>query len=306
MIRTLAVIDIGSNSIKLLVANERVTVYEDLIGYRLSAGLGNGRKLVLSENTISGAVKIISKLVNEAKTAAATEIYLVATSAIREAQNQKDFCARVEAETHLPVHVLSGEQEALAIARGVRTDPLIQGMTEFSLFDTGGGSLECIHYKEPKILYAESFPLGIVRLSEKFIKTPNDPIPDNEIQAIIDHVEGSLKHGFPHRGIPLIATGGGVTTARFIFKKDAILHREALENLLHSLCKLTSKERIKIFNIPEFRADIMPAALAITLAVMDKAGADEVIHTYCSLRFGIADLVLASPPDIHLKLEDLL
>jgi exopolyphosphatase/guanosine-5'-triphosphate,3'-diphosphate pyrophosphatase len=146
----LAVIDIGSNSIKLLVATpgpnvglELRVLFQKTLETRISGGLGND-KSKLSESGIAAGVGAIKQLLDLAQPFAPTIYRIVATSAVRDAQNCADFAARVQTVTSTPIEILSGEDEALLIARGIQTDSALKGVKEFCIADLGGGSLECI------------------------------------------------------------------------------------------------------------------------------------------------------------------
>ena len=171
----LAVVDIGSNSIKLLVAApgppggpELRVLFQETLETRISGGLGQDNSS-LGEAGLAAGVQAVARLLEMAGPYAPTHRRFVATSAVRDAQNRADFAARILAATGAPLEILSGDDEALLIARGIRTDPALGGAQEFCLLDLGGGSLECIRYAAGKIEQAVSLQLGAVRLTEKFV-----------------------------------------------------------------------------------------------------------------------------------------
>lgn len=286
MPNTVSIIDIGSNSIKLLVANKSGSLKEDFRGARIGEGISE-KDFIIREDVIQRNITAIIELLNETKSYNPDLTIITGTSAVRDALNREEFCNRVKQATGFPVRILSGEEEALTIARGIATDPHIKAYSEFCHFDIGGGSLECIHYKNNKILLANSLPLGIVRLTEKFIKDPTQPIPSSEIQTIIRVVDESV-HNFPIKGVPLIGSGGGFSEAKKILKKNSVLLLTDLESLLNKLSSIGMQERITQYNILPFRADVMPAALAIIIALARKSESKEIIHSRFSLRFGLA------------------
>lgn len=286
MPKTVSIIDIGSNSIKLLVANKSGALKEDFRGARIGEGISE-KNFIIKEDVIQRNIAAIIELLKEAKPYHPDLTIITGTSAVRDALNREEFCKRVEEATGFPVKILSGEEEALTIACGVKTDPKVQAYSEFCHFDIGGGSLECIHYKNGEVLLAMSLPLGIVRLTEKYIKDPTQPIPLFEIQRVMRVIDESV-HDFPIKGIPLIGSGGGFSEAKKILKKNSVLQVSDLEELLSNLSSIGMQERMSQYNIPAFRADVMPSALAIIIALANKANAKEIIHSRFSLRFGLA------------------
>src|SRR5207249_1268753 len=112
---------------------------------------------------------------------------LVATSAVRDGQNGDAFCRRIHAVTGHAVRVLSGEEEANAIGRGLTTDPALQDTRDFYVFDLGGGSLECLAFRERRIEQAVSLQLGCVRLMEKLVVDSESPFSMANQAAVIAH-----------------------------------------------------------------------------------------------------------------------
>lgn len=287
-----AIIDIGTNSVKLLVASKEANLFEDIRGVRIGEGLGEGNAgFNIKEEVIQRNVAAIKELFEEAQQFKPDLNIITGTSAVRDAINGKEFCDRIQEATGIEVRILSGEEEARIIAKGVATDPNIPIHEEFCLFDLGGGSLECIHYKKGKISLAQSLPLGIVRLTEKYIAHPAGRVSEIELGKIRDIIETEIKN-FPIPGMTLVGTGGGLSTTKHILKTGSVLKVRDLEDLLKKLSAITVEDRIKEYNIPAFRADVMPTALAIIITLAKKAKADEIIHSDFNLRFGLAEEAL--------------
>jgi len=302
----LAVIDIGSNSLKLLVAApgksggpELRVLFQEALETRISGGMGKNQSQ-LSEAGMATGVQAITRLLELARPYSPTQLRIVATSAVRDAVNRADFAARVLAAVGAPLEILSGEDEARLIARGIQTDPALDGVREFCVTDLGGGSLECVRYEAGKITRAISLQLGAVRLTEKFAPNPRGPFDAAARAAIAAETLHQLSaSGF--RFIPgglVVGTGGAFTVARailanrrgFIAKETwpAELPRAGLAALLDEIAPLTAAERAKIPRLTPERADIMPAALTTILALLDFAGATRALHSFNNLRFGVA------------------
>lgn len=299
----LAVIDIGSNSIKVLVAArpgaELQVLFQETLETRISGGISQGQSR-LSEAGMAAGLQALERLREMARPFAPTHWRIVATSAVRDAANRADFAARVQAATGTPLAILSGDDEARLIARGIQTDPALDGAKEFCIADLGGGSLECIRYENGTIAQAVSLQLGAVRLTEKFVADSRAPFPAAARQAAAAETQRQLSASSFHfiPGGRLVGTGGAFTVARAVLAHrqgftaketwPAEMSRADLAALLDEIAPLTAQARSAIPRLTPERADIMPAALTTILALMDFAHVRRVIHSFHNLRFGVA------------------
>lgn len=301
---SVAVIDIGSNSIKILVAARdaggilRALKYRT-IDARISAGLSEAAPRLSAEGMARG-LDAIRTLLADAEPFSPRHIVLVATSAVRGAQNRGEFCQQVHAATGHHVRIISGEEEANLIGRGLTCDPAFHKLEDFYVFDLGGGSLECLAFKQRKIAQAVSLPLGCVRLTERFVKDPTLPLSVGEANALALHVRDELKRsGFRFALAPpeAIFTGGSITTARILKgarhgvgleETPATLGLDTLQEMLDELAPISLEERKKIPGMPAGRADVFPAALVTILTVADYAHLDRFHHSLYNLRWGVA------------------
>ncbi len=140
-----AVIDIGSNSIKVLVAARNETgvvtaLKSKTIDARISAGISKA-KPELSEEGMARGLAAIQELLTDAAPFSPVRTVLVATSAVRDAGNGDHFRARVRAATGHDIRILTGDEEANLIGRGLTCDPALADLKDFYVFDLGGGSL---------------------------------------------------------------------------------------------------------------------------------------------------------------------
>jgi exopolyphosphatase/guanosine-5'-triphosphate,3'-diphosphate pyrophosphatase len=301
---TVAAIDVGSNSIKLLVARAGVsplkieTIFVETIETRISAGIS--RELPsLTDSSIKTGTQTIIELVRLARIYEPREIQIVATSAVRDAMNGLDFIAAVNEATGLTIRVLSGTQEATYIGKGLACDPAIKEVDRFIQMDIGGGSLELIRFNQGKIDQALSLQLGAVRLSERFIEDRDACIgPDTEA-TIREHVCKALDESgfsFSPTNEPLIATGGAFSVTRAVLAAEAgttidhfraQLNLEDIIGLKTKLMALPLHERMSVPHLPASRADIVPTALITIEQVLGSAERDSLTHSLYNLRYGI-------------------
>lgn len=307
-----AVIDIGSNSIKVLVAardqSGGVTALKTkTIDARISAGISKTAP-VLSEGGMVHGLAAIRELLADAAPFSPAQTVLVATSAVRDAANGADFQARVRAATGHGIRILTGDEEANLIGRGLTCDPALAALQDFYVFDLGGGSLECLLFRERQITQAASLQLGCVRLTEKFLRDPSAPLDQAEASTLARHVRDELKRSgfrFPIVAPAAVFAGGSMSTVRAIKgarhglaleDTPAVIGTDTLTQLLDELAPMTLEERKAVPGLPAARADVFPAALITIITVADYAHIDRFHHSLHNLRWGLASEALAAPP----------
>lgn len=288
-----AVIDVGSNSIKLLVGrpgNPIETVATDIRETRISAGM-RGMPPFLEETSMLAALASIEQLVDVAAQQGSRPPLLVATSAVREASNGIHFCDLVREKTGLQIRILSGQQEAHYISMGALCDPALFGIRDFRLVDLGGGSLEVIYFSGGAVELATSLPLGAVRLTDRFLPHREGPVSPAILEAIAEHItelfrsEG-IDMSNPH--LHLVGSGGAFIIARNLISPRCpkILVAD-LQAQLRNLSKLSLEARRQIPGLPPERADIMVPALQTMITLGKLAHQQAFLNTKFNLRFGI-------------------
>src|SRR5439155_720381 len=158
------------------------------------------------------------------------------------------FCTRVQAATGQAIRTLSGDEEANLIGRGLTSDPALADLRDFYVFDLGGGSLECLAFRDRRIESAVSLQVGCVRLTEKFVADPAAPVDPATLARIKAHARNTLTSSAPSFKFSLpptavaIASGGTMSTVRAIrgardgiaFEKtDSTIAVSELQSLLH-------------------------------------------------------------------------
>ena len=302
---TVAVIDVGSNSIKLLVAragatsNSLETLCSETIETRISGGISS-KLPSLNEDAITAGSATIAKLQKMAQNYQPDHTVIVATSAVRDAINSDDFIQNVAEATGLQIRTLSGTEEAKYIGQGITCDPAIGGMTSFIQTDIGGGSLELIRFDAGQIQQAISLQLGAVRLTERFIEDADAPLTlkiEASIRRYVTEQLMSSDFDFSPAELPLIGTGGAYTVSRAMLVVDTDskiehssphLERSTLSHLKNKLALLPLKERLSIPHLPAARADIMPTALITIDALLEVANRSKLTHSFYNLPYGVA------------------
>ncbi len=314
--RLVACIDIGSNTIKLLIARggpggSPEAVDEVTLPVRLGAGISHEGYELAAEG-MEQAVQAVQALADRARMREAEPIIATATSAVRDASNGTEFRDRIAAGAGLSVRVLDGDEEARYIARGVASDPTLPATPRCTLVDIGGGSMELVRIvnREPDVRI--SLPLGAVRLTERFVSDPTQPIGGSTLRAIAEEARNVLGScGFPwaRPAEPVVGTGGAVTWARVLLGHDRglttagganpRLPADELRDLLNTLAALPQHEREARFSLPPQRADILPAALVVLTACLEHTGAPALHHSFYNLRFGVCAELLEHAAEIR-------
>jgi exopolyphosphatase/guanosine-5'-triphosphate,3'-diphosphate pyrophosphatase len=277
-----AVIDIGTNTVKLLVADVRDGEVSPIISKdittRLGGGLGETRHLSLI--AISRTIHAIADYVADAREHGASEITALTTSAARDADNRQAFLAAVREQTGVAVEVITGQREAELIFRGVSSDPAFAS-DRLLVMDIGGGSAEFVLGQAGQVERSCSLPLGAVRLTEKF----------PEFADLAEFLRTTLHRELARFGnARLIATGGASTTLVKILKgrvDHATFTLDEVRALVTRLNAMSLDERKRLPGLPPERADIIVAGGAVVLFAMETLDALELTVSIRNLRYGV-------------------
>jgi len=296
-----ASIDIGSNTIRLLVASLTKNGIKRLLVKQKVTRLGEGLKPggSLSTQAKERTLGVLRNFCNEALALKAGPILAGATGAVRETVDGKDFASRVKRELGLDVLILTARQEADLTAAGVLnarptiSDPAL-------IFDLGGRSTEFILTQDGHSLTSASLALGAVSLTEAFFRS--DPPTLKEIRALRVEVGAILCQGLAPmlkdaKPKTLIGTAGTVTTLAAMAQELTIyqpelvhnfrLTRKDMEGLFRRLAGLTAAERALIPGLPEDRADIIVAGAGVVLELIRFINTDQLIVSDAGLLEGL-------------------
>lgn len=298
----IAAIDIGSNSIHMVVAETHeqggFTILDrakEMVG--LARGtLTNG---YLSPETIEFGLRTLATFYNLARRQGADPVLAVATSAVREAANGGDFVLRAWEELGLHIDVVTGAREARLIFAAARHAMDFRNERPL-VIDIGGGSIEIIQGEETRIRWQESLKLGAVRLTERFIKS--DPPKPPELEALRAHAREQLAPVFARarRRAPTMMVGTSGTlltlTAMAAAMRDGVvperlhnrrLKRQALARLTELIVELPARRRSRMAGLERRRADIIPAGVVLAGVLLEGFKFKELRACEWALREGI-------------------
>ena len=301
-----AIIDVGTNSVKLLVADvagrDVQPVHEESRQTRLGQGFYETHRLQMEP--IAYSANAVADFARMAYKHGTRSIRVIATSAARDAVNPDDLISAIEAASKLKVEIISGAREAELAFQGVTTDPEL-ARAPLLLLDVGGGSTEFILGRGEHKHFAHSFTLGTVRLLEKF--PHSNPPTRGEFIACRDWIKSFLKSEVRPKLEPalqrenhskellLVGTGGTTSIlARIESKLDRYdrarieatqLVLEQVKTHRKNLWSLSLAERKEIVGLPKLRADVILTGVLIYEAVMEEFGFKQLRISTRSLRF---------------------
>ena len=264
------VIDIGSNSVRLMISENGQTIKKYVKTTRLAENMEADNKLhVVSMERTACAV---SFFVNMAKEQNVSQIYIFATAAVRQAINKQDFLSLVKNLTDIDVDIIAGELEAKLGAMGA-----LNGK-DGGIIDVGGASSEVLVMQNGKIEYSKSIDVGAVRLFNLYAQDKD---------KIIEKVKDAVKE---YGLIPNTTFYGIGGTATSIASMDLELyeydpnkvhgHKVSLDKILRlrdKLLSMTLEERRNVVGLQRERAEVIAGGVALVYEILRLAGAQEIV-----------------------------
>ena len=296
-LKRVASIDIGTNTILLLIAKVEGGKIHPLFEIETVARLGEGvqKNGTLLKEAMDRGLQTLAQYLKWCQELEVQKFFVAGTSALREAKNSEDFLKLAKEKLNLSIDIISGEEEAqlsfLAVAEDLqeREKPIL-------VVDVGGGSTEFILGKGDQISQWISLPLGSVRFTEEFLHS--DPVQEDNWKKMEGRIREHLVN-IPHSQEPLsmVAVGGTATTLAsveqgledFIAEKihHFVLKKEALKNQLLLYRSKTIEERKKIPGLPIARADVILAGGTILYLAMEELNCPSALISCHGVRYGL-------------------
>jgi exopolyphosphatase / guanosine-5'-triphosphate,3'-diphosphate pyrophosphatase len=296
--KRVAIIDMGSNSFRLIVVE-----YVPHLSFKITDEVRESVRLmegmaatdVMTADAMERAARVMRIYAAFCEASGITDIVAVGTSAIRDAQNRAYFLKRITGESHIPVRVLSGEEEAYyAYLAAVNSTTLKEGF----VLDLGGGSLEIIEVRKRGLVNSISLPLGAVRVTEGFLR--GDMPTAKEIRKLQSHLHetfAGISWFKCEPGMRLVGEGGSLRLiGRLIQKQQSypldtlqgyIVMLTGIDRVVEQLSALSINERRLLPGMKGDRADISLAGAIVVAEAVRAAGGTAL--TVCSqgLREGL-------------------
>lgn len=294
----LAVIDIGSNSGRIIVV--RVTEHGHLeilsdarVGLRLMLDIDSSGRL--GPEALERTVSALHDFMAVAAGAGAGRTIALATAAVREASNSREFVTLLQDRTGLDIRVIDGDEEArLAFSGAVNGLPIDHGF----LIDVGGGSVELAHFRNRRAVRMWTLPLGALRLTDRFLES--DPPRQSEMAALQEHVTKMLRDagvGSLGEDERLVGTGGTIRNLAKMHRATVVypiprLHgytiaRKAVRELVSRITERKLSRRSTLPGLSTGRAESIGGGSLVVQAAMESLSATDLTVSGQGLREGV-------------------
>jgi exopolyphosphatase/guanosine-5'-triphosphate,3'-diphosphate pyrophosphatase len=298
----IAAIDIGTNSVHMIVVRVRPDLSFEVIDrekamVRLGAGGLDGR--ALTADAIQATLQALSKFKRLAQSHQVEHIIAAATSATREARNGGDFLARIERETGIRARVISGAEEARLIHQAAVYGVDV-GSGRAVVIDVGGGSVEITLGTAGAVQLARSFKIGVIRLTERFVKS--DPLDENDERRLTKHILNEIdRHceqitaiGFDH----VIGTSGTILSLGAVAAtaergtappelRNLHVSAKQIRRVRKDVVELDLERRLALPGQDPRRADLVVAGAVLLDTILRRLGATELTLCDLALREGL-------------------
>lgn len=294
-----AVIDMGSNTIRMVIFQVNGLTYHLIDDTKETVRLSEkmGPEQMIKPAAMDRALSAVARFMKICRSRGVDTIIPVATAAVRQANNQAEYLARVKKETDLTFRVLSGHEEGYYGFVGV-----INGLTEAEGYtlDIGGGSSEVTYFADRSLMNSVSMTFGALTLTEQF----RDPAPTGEGKLLLPEVRQYLQEAISanqwlseKKGVPLIGLGGTVRNIARIHREliryplESAHHYEMskaqVDETMNFIAQLSQKELQALPGLSKDRADIIVAGGLIIQMMMEECGAPCLIISGNGLREGL-------------------
>jgi exopolyphosphatase / guanosine-5'-triphosphate,3'-diphosphate pyrophosphatase len=285
----LGAIDIGTNSMRLLIADYVDGKFYNRQKFVNTTRIGQDvdKEGYISNDAISRNIDALKEFVDKAKKEDCEYIYAIGTSALRDSKNKEEFLKLAKEEANIEVEIIEGKSEANLGFLGV-----LHGLEEkdnILVIDIGGGSTEFIVGNKEGIIFSKSENIGALRMTEKFLTIdPIDEIEFENMEGFIQkNIENTLKNIKNNTISKLVGIGGTITTLCAMNQElevydmnkihNSKIYIKELENILQKIKKMTINDKRRLKGLQPKRADIITAGVGILDIIMKNMEFDKII-----------------------------
>lgn len=282
-------IDIGTNSMRLLIADYNNGKIENRKKYVNTTRIGQGvdKEGYISEEALQRNINALEEFANICKVEECQAIYCMGTSALRDSKNGNIFVDRAKQKTNINVEIISGNEESnlgfMGVLEGLDTDEQIL------VIDIGGGSTEFILGDREGIKFAKSENVGALRMTEKFLA--KDPIDTNEFSSMSKFIYGEIKDTIDYikskQIKKIVGIGGTITSLSAMNQELEVYSMEKIHNsevsiknikdILQNLKQMTLNDKKTLKGLQPKRADIITAGVEILNIIMENLEIEKII-----------------------------
>lgn len=294
------VIDLGTNTFSLIIVG-----YNAEKGFKIEHREGRFVKLAesgieqISDAAFERAIASMKAFSEILKQYGVERVEAFGTAALRTAQNSAELIAAIKEASGISVRVISGDEEAGLIYRGV--SQAVSFNEKYNLImDIGGGSVEFIIVNDKGVHWAQSFPVGVAVLRNRFHKS--EPIATAEIEALknwLDKMLNPLYEALENRPIDRLVGASGtfdVLAAKLppVYEHDLYTAVSAADfyPLLADIVAANFEERVEMKNIPNYRADMLVVSLLLIEVILEKVQVQHIIASPYAMKEGIMQQIV--------------
>ena len=284
-------IDIGTNSMRLLIADYNNNKIENRKKYINTTRIGQGvdQDGYITNEALERNLKALKEFSDKCNEEKCEKVYCMGTSALRDSKNGQDFINKAKKLTNIDVKIICGEEESNLGFMGVLEGTEGDKKEDILVIDIGGGSTEFVVGNEDGIKFCKSENVGALRMTEKFITT--DPISDEEFNSMTSFIEdviSSTINKLETMNISkLVGIGGAITSLSAINQQlevysmekvhNSVVRKKDLEKILQNLKIMTLNDKKTLKGLQPKRADIITAGVKILHIIMEKLEIEKIM-----------------------------
>ena len=284
-------IDIGTNSMRLLIADYNNNKIENRKKYINTTRIGQGvdQDGYITNEALERNLKALKEFSDKCNEEKCEKVYCMGTSALRDSKNGQDFINKAKKLTNIDVKIICGEEESNLGFMGVLEGTEGDKKEDILVIDIGGGSTEFVVGNEDGIKFCKSENVGALRMTEKFITT--DPISDEEFNSMASFIEDVISSTISRLETmnisKLVGIGGAITSLSAINQQlevysmekvhNSVVTKKDLEKILQNLKKMTLNDKKTLKGLQPKRADIITAGVTILHIIMEKLEIEKIM-----------------------------
>lgn len=284
-------IDIGTNSMRLLIADYNNNKIENRKKYINTTRIGQGvdQDGYITNEALERNLKALKEFSDKCNEEKCEKVYCMGTSALRDSKNGQDFINKAKKLTNIDVKIICGEEESNLGFMGVLEGTEGDKKEDILVIDIGGGSTEFVVGNEDGIKFCKSENVGALRMTEKFITT--DPISDEEFNSMASFIEDVISSTISRLETmnisKLVGIGGAITSLSAINQQlevysmekvhNSVVTKKDLEKILQNLKIMTLNDKKTLKGLQPKRADIITAGVKILHIIMEKLEIEKIM-----------------------------
>ena len=294
--RRFAVIDLGTNTFHLLVVDIRNNKFTEVLRKRTVVKLAEESIDEIGPQAFQRGISALKEYKQILLKLYVKRYKVFGTAALRSAKNGSEFVEQALIQTGIPIEVIDGNREAELIYKGVGLSIPMKDNIPYLIMDIGGGSVEFIICNAEKMIWAQSFPIGVAVLFHKFHKS--DPISENDLNKLRAFLKSTLQPVIEQlKKYPIKSLIGASGTFDVL---EIALDGKKQKNGLHSkvpidnfdyhynlIIKTNLAERIAMEYIPDTRAELIVGAMILIKFVLEISGVKEILTSKFALKEGV-------------------